>query len=117
MQYTYTVILRQEPEGGYTVLVPALRGCVTWGRNVIESLEMAREAIECYLESLAKHGEAVPEEGPVTQRYLHLRCGSAFCPPSLWFASARSGHGHEANGGGPDLNHAMNTNLHTTKSP
>jgi len=65
MQYTYTVILRREPEGGYTVLVPALRGCITWGRNVVESLQMAREAIECYLESLAKHGETVPEEGPV----------------------------------------------------
>lgn len=65
MQHTYTVILRREPEGGYTVLVPALRGCVTWGRNVVHSLEMAQEAIECYLESLAKHGEAVPEEGPV----------------------------------------------------
>lgn len=65
MQYTYTVILRREPEGGYTVLVPALRGCVTWGRNVIDSLKMAREAIECYLESLVKHGEEVPEEGPI----------------------------------------------------
>lgn len=65
MQYTYTVILRQEPEGGYTVLVPALRGCVTWGRNIVDSLRMAREAIESYLESLAKHGEPVPEEGPV----------------------------------------------------
>jgi len=65
MDYTYTVILRQEPEGGYTVLVPSLRGCVTWGRNIVESLQMAREAIECYLESMLKHGEAVPEEGPV----------------------------------------------------
>jgi predicted RNase H-like HicB family nuclease len=65
MQYTYTVILRREPEGGYTVLVPALRGCVTWGRNVVHSLEMAKEAIECYLESLVKHGEEIPEEGPV----------------------------------------------------
>lgn len=65
MQHTYTVILRREPEGGYTVLVPALRGCVTWGKNVVESLQMAKEAIECYLESLIKHGEAVPEEGPV----------------------------------------------------
>lgn len=65
MQYSYTVILRREPEGGYTVLVPALRGCVTWGRNVVHSLQMAKEAIECYLESLIQDGEPIPEEGPV----------------------------------------------------
>jgi len=62
--YTYTVILRREPEGGYTVLVPALPGCLTQGETLPEALEMAREAIECYLESLLQHGETVPEEGP-----------------------------------------------------
>ncbi len=60
---TYTVVLRSEPEGEFTVLVPALPGCFSRGRTVIESLRNAQEAIECYLESLLQHGEAIPHEG------------------------------------------------------
>lgn len=64
MPHIYTVILRREPQGGYSVVVPALLGCVTEGETIPEALTMAREAIECYLESLIQHGEPVPEEGP-----------------------------------------------------
>jgi predicted RNase H-like HicB family nuclease len=55
----------REPEGGYSVIVPSLPGCFTQGETVQESLEMAKEAIECHLESFLQHGEAVPEEGAV----------------------------------------------------
>lgn len=64
MDYTYTVLLRKEPEGSYTVVVPALPGCLTEGRTIPEALEMAREAIECHLESLLQDGEPIPDEGP-----------------------------------------------------
>jgi len=33
---SYQIILRKEPEGGYTVLVPALPGCVTHLRHLRE---------------------------------------------------------------------------------
>lgn len=65
MQRAYTVILRKEPEGSYTVIVPALPGCLTCGDTVPEALLMAREAIECYLESLLQHDDPIPDEGPV----------------------------------------------------
>jgi len=42
---TYRIILTEEPEGGYTVLVPALPGCITYGDNVHHAKEMAKEAI------------------------------------------------------------------------
>lgn len=58
----YRVILRPEPEGGYTALVPALPGCITYGIDVDEAMTMAREAIELYVESLVAHGEEVPDE-------------------------------------------------------
>lgn len=61
---TYTVILRREPEGSYTVLVPALPGCLTYGETVGEALRMAEEAISCHVESLLEQGEPVPAEGP-----------------------------------------------------
>ena len=58
----YRIMLRKEPEGGYTVIVPSLPGCVTYGENIEHAIEMAREAIELYLESLKAHGEEVPTE-------------------------------------------------------
>ena len=59
---SYRILLRQEPERGYTVIVPSLPGCVTYGDTVEEAIEMAKEAIELYLESLREHGEEIPTE-------------------------------------------------------
>jgi predicted RNase H-like HicB family nuclease len=42
-RYHFNVVLRPEPEGGYTALVPALPGCVTYGRTVDEAREMAKD--------------------------------------------------------------------------
>jgi predicted RNase H-like HicB family nuclease len=59
----YTVILEPDNENrGYTVLVPALPGCITQGRTQKEALSRAREAIAAYIESLEADGEPVPEE-------------------------------------------------------
>ena len=59
---SYRVLLREEPEGGYTVTVPALPGCVTFGATLKEAMANAREAIDLYVESLRAHGEEVPTE-------------------------------------------------------
>ena len=59
---TYKVFLQKEPEGGYTVTVPALKGCVTYGENVEHAMEMAKEAIELYLESLMERNEEIPSD-------------------------------------------------------
>lgn len=59
----YTIILEPDlDEGGYTVLVPALPGCITQGETVEQCIERAKEAITGYIESLQAHGEPVPEE-------------------------------------------------------
>ncbi|MCQ3935512.1 MAG: type II toxin-antitoxin system HicB family antitoxin [Chloroflexi bacterium] len=54
---SYRVLLRKEPEGGFTISVPSLPGCVTFGETLEESVSTAREAIELYIESPLKHGE------------------------------------------------------------
>jgi len=48
----YRILLRKEPEGGYTVTVPSLEGCVTHGENIDDSIKNAREAIELFVETL-----------------------------------------------------------------
>ena len=59
----YTAIFEEAPEGGYIVRIPTL-GCVTEGETFEEAKAMAQDAIRCYVASLIKHGEAIPEEGP-----------------------------------------------------
>jgi predicted RNase H-like HicB family nuclease len=44
------VILEPSDEGGFTVHVPALPGCVSEGETVEDALANIREAIELYLE-------------------------------------------------------------------
>ncbi len=61
-ELTYKIRLQKEPEGGYTVIVPALPGCISYGGNVDEAIKMAKEAVELYIESLAAHGEEIPTE-------------------------------------------------------
>ena len=67
---SYRILLRTEPEGGYTVTVPSLPGCVTYGDTVEEAIEMTREAIELYIESLEEHGEKIPTEEGVLEYSL-----------------------------------------------
>jgi antitoxin HicB len=58
----FNIILRPEPEGGFTAIVPALPGCVTYGRSLAEARTMVRDAIAGYVESLRKHNETVPTD-------------------------------------------------------
>lgn len=58
----YTAIFEPQPEGGYTVTVPALPGCTTEGETLEEARWMAKDAIECYIASLLKHNEPIPKD-------------------------------------------------------
>ena len=44
------VILEPSDDGGYTVYVPALQGCLSEGDTKEKALKNIREAIELYLE-------------------------------------------------------------------
>ena len=59
---TYTIELSPLEQGGFSVRVPTLPGCVTWGANFDHAVEMAREAIELWIEEMSEHGEPIPEE-------------------------------------------------------
>jgi predicted RNase H-like HicB family nuclease len=46
------VVLEPSDDGGYTVYVPTLPGCVSEGESVEEAMQNIREAIELYLEPI-----------------------------------------------------------------
>lgn len=61
-RYSFRIILRSDPEGGYTVIVPSLPGCITYGDTIDETVEMGEDAIKAYVESMKKHGEEVVDD-------------------------------------------------------
>jgi predicted RNase H-like HicB family nuclease len=67
----YTVILEQEPDGGFVAVVPALPGCVTQGDTRDEALRNVREAIELYVEDCVAAGDPVPNEAG--REYVEVR--------------------------------------------
>lgn len=52
----------REPEGGYTVTVPSLPGCVSYGKTFEEGILMIKDAIEGYLTVAKEEGLLIPEE-------------------------------------------------------
>ncbi len=54
------VVLEPSSEGGYTVWVPSLPGCVSEGETAEEALDNIREAIELYLEPVEDDMVAEP---------------------------------------------------------
>lgn len=59
------VVLEEQKEGGYTVYVPSLPGCISEGETREEALKNIKEAIELHLEpdedELTRYGRAEVE--------------------------------------------------------
>jgi predicted RNase H-like HicB family nuclease len=58
------VVFQPSDEGGYTVSVPALPGCISEGDTLEEARQNIREAIALYLEPVEETG---PPEGAVVE--------------------------------------------------
>jgi antitoxin HicB len=71
-RYHYNLMLRPEPEGGFTAVVPALPGCVTYGRTLGEAKKMAKDAMAGYIASLKKHREPIPTDDETLVASLEL---------------------------------------------
>ncbi len=66
----YTVVLEEAEEGGYTVTVPALPGCISEGDDYDDALENIKDAIQLYLRAVAKEVQQLKK-----QKKLETRTG------------------------------------------
>jgi len=61
----YSVILAPEPEGGFTITIPAFPEYVGFAQTEEEAVALAREGIVFEVERLREQGQAPPiESGP-----------------------------------------------------
>jgi len=73
---TYTVKIKKE-KGEFIVIVPALRGCHTFGATYEEAVMRAKECIEGFLTALRKVGDPIPVEKIETPSSFRM---SVFAP-------------------------------------
>ena len=66
----YRIIIEQDEDGQYIATAPALPGCISEGISHTEAVTNIKEAIAGYLESLRKHGEAIPP--PITEELVEV---------------------------------------------
>lgn len=57
----YTVLIYPD-DGAYSVSVPALPGCVTWGSTLDDAMRSAQDAIAGHIAALRDTGQDIPEE-------------------------------------------------------
>ncbi len=48
------IVLEKQEEGGYTVYIPELPGCISQGETKAEAMKNIQEAKELYLEELSR---------------------------------------------------------------
>ena len=69
---SFDVLLRPEPEGGFTVRVPAFPEIVTFGDDEAEALAIAQEAIELVIEDRIARGEPIPASDAMRLRSVRI---------------------------------------------
>lgn len=69
---TFKILLHKEPAGEYTVTVPALPGCITYGENIDHAIDMAKEAIELYISEQRESGKEIHDDSTTLEYSLNL---------------------------------------------
>lgn len=54
--------LEPEDEGGFTITVPSLPGCISYGKTIDEALEMIKDAMKGWIQIAKEEGLDIPEE-------------------------------------------------------
>jgi len=72
MRYQYPIVLIPEEEGGYSVIVPDLPGCVTQGDTAEDAFAMAKDAMAGWIEVTLEDQEEVPKPSTLEETARRL---------------------------------------------
>src|SRR3954463_12294123 len=61
----FPIAIHKDPDSDYGVTVPDLPGCFSAGSTIDETMLMAREAIELYIETLVEDGREIPDPSTI----------------------------------------------------
>jgi antitoxin HicB len=60
--YILGVELQQESDGRWSVWIPGLPGCASWGHTKEEALRNIQDAAELYVEDMLEAGQEIPAQ-------------------------------------------------------
>ncbi len=70
---TYPAVLHPEEDGGYSIWLPDIPGCISQGRTVSEAMENIKEAFGLYYEDAVEGQSVLPE--PASPGSVRLEAG------------------------------------------
>ncbi len=69
----YVAIITPDIESGYNVTFPDLPGCVTCGDTYEEAIEMAKEALDLWLEVMRDDKIEIPRPSRLSPVFTYIR--------------------------------------------
>ncbi|HTL88192.1 MAG TPA: type II toxin-antitoxin system HicB family antitoxin [Leptolyngbya sp.] len=60
LQLNYPITFYPEPDGGYTVMIRELPGCISQGDTLEEAMQNIQEAKEAWLETAIAYQDEIP---------------------------------------------------------
>jgi predicted RNase H-like HicB family nuclease len=70
--HRYRVVFQREPDGGYSVHCPSLKGCHSQGDTYDEALANIREAILGWLEVAREFGDPIPPSDVMNETLVEV---------------------------------------------
>lgn len=91
MLFIYPAIFHKE-EGNYWVEFPDLEGCQSYGEDIKETIKMAQEALELYIEVNLEAGNILPKPSDIEKLKLGSNSFSSFitCEVNEYLKSAKA---------------------------
>lgn len=64
-KYVYPAIFTLEDGGKFSIRFPDIEGCFTFGNNLADGIEMAKDALALMLYDMEEEGDAIPSPTPL----------------------------------------------------
>ncbi|HIC92728.1 MAG TPA: hypothetical protein EYP09_00560 [Anaerolineae bacterium] len=71
-------VFKRNRDGIWTVEVPILPGCVTWGETREEAAEMAEDAVKGWTLTALRFGDEIPAIGGASYKHWHRKPSRIF---------------------------------------
>ncbi|MDY6782985.1 MAG: type II toxin-antitoxin system HicB family antitoxin [Cyanobacteriota bacterium] len=68
----YPIVIYPCDEGGYVAEIPALKGCLAQGENLLETLAELERVAKLWLETAEKYGQRLPDVESEVQKVKAL---------------------------------------------
>lgn len=78
---TYLAVFEPTDDGAYSVYFPSVLGCTSYGDNLYEAQEMAKEALELHIYGMEKDGDILPKENI---KDIKTQAGDIVCPITIF---------------------------------